>query len=109
MVGDYVRISKYKNVLAEGYTADWSEDVFVIAKVKKTVIWTYVIHDLNVEETIVIIYEKELQKTNQLNFWIEKVMNVKVISSMLNGKVMIVHLIVGFISLIYYNNESMFS
>ena len=51
-----MRISKYKNIFAEGYTADWSEDVFFIAKVKNTVIWTYVIHDLNVEETIVIIY-----------------------------------------------------
>ena len=104
-----MRISKYKNVLGKGYTADWSEDVFVIAKVKNNVIWTYVIHDFNDEETIVMIYEKELQKTNQSDFWIEKVMNVKVISSMLNGKVMIIHLIVGFISLIYHNNESLFS
>ena len=36
-VGDYVRISKYKNIFAKGYTPNWSEEVFVIKKVKNTV------------------------------------------------------------------------
>ena len=27
-VGDYVRISKYKNVFAKGYTPNWPEQVF---------------------------------------------------------------------------------
>ena len=67
-----MRISKYKNVLGKGYTADWSEDVFVIAKVKNNVIWTYVIHDLNVEKTIVMFYEKELRKTNNPTFELKK-------------------------------------
>ena len=31
-VGDHVRISKYKNIFAEGYTPSWSEKVFVIKK-----------------------------------------------------------------------------
>ena len=31
-VGDHVRISKYKNIFAEGYTPNWSEEVFVIKK-----------------------------------------------------------------------------
>ena len=35
-IGDHVRISKYKNIFAEGYTPNWSEDVFVIKKVKNT-------------------------------------------------------------------------
>ena len=39
-VGDHVRISKYKNIFAEGYTPNWSEDVFVISKIKNTVPWT---------------------------------------------------------------------
>ena len=34
-VGDHVRISKYKNILAKGFTLTWSEQVFVITKVKK--------------------------------------------------------------------------
>ena len=33
-VGDYVRISKYKNIFAKGYTVNWSEEVLVISKVK---------------------------------------------------------------------------
>ena len=36
-VGDLVRISKYKNDFAKGYTPNWSEKVFVIKKVKNTV------------------------------------------------------------------------
>ena len=39
-VGDHVRISKYKNVFAKGYTPNWSEKVFVINKSKNAVSWT---------------------------------------------------------------------
>ena len=76
-VGDYVRISKYKNIFAKGYMPNWSEEVFVIKKVKNTVPWTYVINDLNGEEIIGTFYEKELQKTNQKEFRIEKVLRKK--------------------------------
>ena len=48
-VGDHVRISKYKNVFAKGYTPNWSEEIFVIKEIKNTVPWTYVINDLNGE------------------------------------------------------------
>ena len=57
-VGDCVRISKYKNIFAKGYTPNWSEEVFVIKKVKNTVPWTYVINDLNGEEITGTFYEK---------------------------------------------------
>ena len=76
-VGDHVRISKYKNIFAKGYTPNWSEEVFVIKEVKNTVPWTYVISDLNGEEIIGTFYEKELQKTNQQKFRIEKVIKRK--------------------------------
>ena len=36
-VGDYARISKYKNIFAKGYTSNWSGEVFVITKVKNTI------------------------------------------------------------------------
>ena len=72
-VGDHVRISKYKNIFPKGYTPNWSEEVFVIRKVKNTIPWTYVINDLNGDEIIGTFYEKELQKTNQQEFRIEKV------------------------------------
>ena len=60
--GDIVRISKYRNIFAKGYVPNWSEEVFVIKKVKNTVPWTYVINDLNGEEIVGTFYEKELQK-----------------------------------------------
>ena len=47
IVGDHVRISKYKNIFAKGYTPNWSEEVFVTNKIKNTIPWTYVINDLN--------------------------------------------------------------
>ena len=72
-VGNHVRISKYKNIFAKGYTPNWLEEIFVLKKVKHTVLWTYVIHDLNGEEIIGTFYEKELQKTNHQEFRIEKV------------------------------------
>ena len=76
-VGDRVRISKYKNIFAKGYMPNWSEEVVVIKKVKNTVPWTYVINDLNGEEIIGTFYEKELQKTNQEEFRLEKVIRRK--------------------------------
>ena len=36
-VGDHVRISKCKNIFAKGYTPIWSEEVFVVSKIKNTV------------------------------------------------------------------------
>ena len=33
-VGDHVRISKFKNVFAKGYTPNWSEEIFVVKKIK---------------------------------------------------------------------------
>ena len=71
-VGDHVRISKYKNIFAKGYTPNWSEEFFVVSKIKNTVPWTYVINDLNGEKIIGSFYKKELQKTNQKEFTIEK-------------------------------------
>ena len=66
-VGDRVRISKYKNIFAKGYTQNWSE-VFIISKIKNTVPWTYVISDLNGEEITGTFYKQELQKTDLKKF-----------------------------------------
>ena len=76
-VDDHVRISKYKNISAKGYTPNWSEEIFIVSKIKNTVPWTYVISDLNGEEIAGSFYEKELQKTNQEEFRIEKVIKRK--------------------------------
>ena len=61
-------------MFAEGYTPNWSEEIFAVRnQIKNTVPWTYVINDLNGQETIGTFYEKELQKTNHKEFRIERV------------------------------------
>ena len=70
-IGDHIRISKYKNIFAKGYTPNWSEEVFIFSKIKNTFPWTYVINDLDGEEII------ETLKTNQKEFGIEKVIKRK--------------------------------
>ena len=56
---------------------NWSEEVLIISEIKNTVPWTYVINDLNGEKIIGIFYEKELQKIDQKEFRIEKVLKRK--------------------------------
>ena len=69
----HVRISKYKDVFTKDEKPNWSEEIFVVKKIKNAVPWTYVISDLNGEEIVGSFHEKELQKTNQKEFRIEKV------------------------------------
>ena len=76
-IGDIVRISSYKNIFTKGYTPNWSEEVFVIKKVKNTAPWKNVINDLNGDDIVGTFYEKELQKTNQKEFRIEKIIKKK--------------------------------
>ena len=76
-VGDHVRISKYKNIFAKGYTRNWPEEVFVIKKIKNTVPWTYVINGPNGEKITGTFYQKELKITDQEEFRIEKVIKRK--------------------------------
>ena len=64
-VGDYVRISKCKNIFPKVYVPDWSKEVFVIKKVKNAVYWTCLTEYLNEEQIIGTFYKNELQKTNQ--------------------------------------------
>ena len=61
-VGDYIRISKYKNIFAKGYTPNCSEEVVMTQELKNTVPWTYVFNDLNGEEIIGTFYEKNPAK-----------------------------------------------
>ena len=51
-----------KNIFAKGYSPNWSEEGFVISKIKNTVPWTYFISDLNGENIVETFCEKELQK-----------------------------------------------
>ena len=67
-------------------------------------LWTYFINDLNGEE--ITFYEKELEKSNQKEFRIEKLMKI---NYMLNGKVTINHLIAGLIKAMLYKNGTILS
>ena len=67
-----IRIFLLKDMLLTGV-----KEFLLQKKTKNTVAWTYVISDLNGEEIIGSFYEKELQKTNQKNFRIEKVIKKK--------------------------------
>ena len=76
-IGDIVRISKFKNIFAKGYVPNCSEEVLLIKIVKNTVSWTYIISDLKDEEIVGTFSDKELQKTNQKEFKIEKGIKIK--------------------------------
>ena len=62
-VGDRVRISKFKNIFAKGYTPNWSKEIFIVDKINDTVPNKYNIKDLNGEKIIGNFYDKELQKS----------------------------------------------
>ena len=82
-------MSEYQNKKSffdKDYTPNWSEEIFVIKIIKNTVPWIYVINDLNGEEIIGTFYEKELQKTNQKEFRIEKVIKKKENKLYVKGK-----------------------
>ena len=56
---------------------NWSEEIFIIKKIKNTVPWIYVINDLNGAEIIRTFYENELKKTDQKEFRMEKILKQK--------------------------------
>ena len=58
-----IRISKFKNIFAKGYTPNWSTEIFIVNKINDTVPYTYNIKDLNDEEIIRSFYDRELQKS----------------------------------------------
>ena len=72
-IGDIVRISKCKNIFAKSFAPNWPEEVFVIKKIKNAVPWTHVISDLKGGKIVRTFYKKELQKINQKQFRVEKV------------------------------------
>ena len=69
----------------------------LLKKVKNTVPWTYVINDLNGEEITGTFYENNYKKQIKKNSELKKKLDEKEINFMLNGKDIIIHLIVGLI------------
>ena len=54
-------------IFSKRYTQNWSEEVFIVRKIKNAVPWTYVISDLNGEPIAGSFYEKKLQKLVKKN------------------------------------------
>ena len=71
--------------------------LLLLKKIKNTVLSTYLISDLNREEIIGSFHEKELQKTNQKEFRIEKVLKAKANKLYVKWKGLTILLIIGFI------------
>ena len=75
--GDYVQISKNKNIFAKGYTLNWCEEVLLIKRWKYAVPWAYSTNDFNGEEIVWTFCERGLQNTSHGEFRIEKVIKIK--------------------------------
>ena len=77
-VGDRVRITKKKKAFEKSFTTNWSEELFIITKVKNTKPPTYEIEDLNGKAIQGSFYEQELQKSKQSSYRIEKILKRRV-------------------------------
>src|SRR6476469_10634612 len=86
-VGDKVRMSRIKALFEEGYLPNWSEELYVVDKVQKTIPIIYVIKDLLGETIKGSFYTEELQKTTQEEFRVEKVIRKKKIDGVEHGLV----------------------
>ena len=64
-IGDIVRISKYKNIFAEGLLPNYSEENFVIKKVTNIVLWTFVVGDFKLLKVLERFTKKNCKKSNQ--------------------------------------------
>ena len=56
-----VIVLEFQNIkknFAKRYVPNWSEEVFVVSKIKNTASWTYVISDLNGELIAKTFYQK---------------------------------------------------
>ena len=71
-IGDIVRISKYKNIFAKGYTQNWSEEGFVIKNVKYTVRGHMLLMILTVQKLLELFIKKNCKKTNLRNLELKK-------------------------------------
>ena len=75
-IGDKVRITIAKNIFEKGYTVNWSDKIYTVTQVLKTLPPTYKIRDVR-EELEGTFYQPELQKTTEDTFRIEKVLRWK--------------------------------
>ena len=79
-VGDKVRISRTKALFEKGYLPNWSEELYIIDQIQKTIPVTYKLKDLLGDEIKGSFYNEELQKSTQEVYRVEKVIRKKKIN-----------------------------
>ena len=98
-VGDKVRISRTKSTFEKGYLPNWSEELYIVDKVQKTIPITYKLKDTLGELIQGNFYQQELQKSQQDIYRIEKVIRKKKINgveqALVNGVVIVKNIISG--------------
>ena len=79
LIGDTVRISKYKHIFQKGYLRNWTEELFTVAERYPTYPVTYGLKDLAGEDIKGKFYEQELQKVNKIDdvYEVEKVIKTR--------------------------------
>lgn len=78
VVGDVVRISKYKTNFEKGYTPNWSTELFKVIVVQNTDPPTYLLEDSRKTKILGSFYAQELQKTKNPDVYlVEKVLKKK--------------------------------
>ena len=76
-LGDIAGISKYKNIFAKSYVPNWSEEVFVITKVKNTFRGHMLLAILKAKKLLKRFTRKNCKKIKQINKKIKKSLELK--------------------------------
>ena len=80
--GERVRISKARRQFKKAYLPSWTEELFTISRVKRTIPMTYVLKDDHGEELLGTFYHQEIQKVGGKDiFRIEVVLKQRPTSS----------------------------
>ena len=85
-IGDRVRIFLKKKIFDKGYTSNWSNKIYTVAEILKTIPTTYIVED-NGRQLAKKYYEPELQKSKQIMFHIEKILGWKTVDGKRFGRV----------------------
>ena len=96
-IGDIVRISKYKNNFAKGYSPNWSEEVLMMKKVKILCRGHILLMTLTEKKLLELFTKKNCKKKIKKSLELKTQSREKMINNMLNQKDPIIHLIAGWI------------
>ena len=100
-VRDHVRISKYKNIFAKGYTPNWSEEVLLLIKLEIQFHGHMLLMILMEKKLFEHFVKKDCRRLIKKSIEQTKYLKERVINYMSNGKVKISHLLAGLIKKIW--------